>query len=679
MRRFLFVYLWAVLMALSPSWGASIMLPAIFSEHMVLQKTSAVPIWGRTTPGERVSVAIGGLEASSVADADGNWRVLLDLSELGTGPFEMRINGNEKVISDVVIGEVWLASGQSNMAWALGNTIDAKCEIEDSQHTMLRQFVLEQKTSSKPTRGLAGRWVISSPTSAGSFSALAYYFGKSLQKEIRRPVGIVLSTWPGTPAEAWTSLEGIQSLPEIYESSKRHMEYQKVYSKNRDMFVEGFLEWVTKTNRNDRLCPDLELFAVATPSLEGWKEVRIPSVLKNCEYRSMLGAIWLRRDFQVENTELPVHLEFSVNGFDSVYWNGRLVKKHDLDDLSLSESYRFYEIPPSFLRLGKNTLAVRIFSPAVPAEMGSDLRVDSLKPDGATIAKVEFEFPSVSADFPPPVAPSAAMPREYTASFLFNGMIFPIKDYAIKGVIWYQGESNVQRAFQYRTLFPLLISDWRRAFENESLPFYFCQLPNFGAKEKCPGESQWAELREAQSLALQMPRTGQVVTIDVGESDNVHPQNKRVVGERFARLVLAREYGLDFGNYSAPVYRSMRVEGAAIRLFFDDVRDGLKVAELSTEFKVNSMTGATAVLQKNAPESELQGFAICGSDHNWKWANAKIDGDTVLVWAEGVEAPEAVRYAWSDNPTCNLVSRDGFPVSPFRTDSYKGMTFDARY
>jgi sialate O-acetylesterase len=264
------------------------------------------------------------------------------------------------------------------------------------------------------------------------------------------------------------------------------------------------------------------------------------------------------------------------------------------------------------------------------------------------------------------------------ASFLFNGMVRPIIPYAIQGVIWYQGEENTSRAYQYRTAFPLLISDWRKQWNQGDFQFYFCQLPNHRPKASIPGESGWAELREAQSLALKLPNTGQAVTIDIGESGDIHPRNKKDVGERLALIALAKDYGKAI-PFSGPVYDSMKVESGKAILSFLHTEGGLAAKPLPEKDLVKYLTNETAPLVRNSPNSELEGFAICGEERKWVWADAMIQGQNVIVWSDKVPSPVAVRYAWADNPTCNLVNSAGLPASPFRTDDFPPFTGNAKY
>jgi sialate O-acetylesterase len=299
---------------------------------------------------------------------------------------------------------------------------------------------------------------------------------------------------------------------------------------------------------------------------------------------------------------------------------------------------------------------------------------------GTWLAKAEYAFSTLNAQQvsqAPKLLTTGPRPQDLS-SYLFNGMINPIIPYAINGVIWYQGESNAERAYQYRTSFPLMIEDWRNRWNRGNFPFYFVQLANYKDKVTEPVESSWAELREAQNLTLAQPKTGQAVIIDLGESGDVHPRNKTLVGERLARIALANEYGQAI-PYSGPVYDSMTIKNDKVILHFSQTEGGLVAQSIPDTYIVQSESGKTDPLIRNSPESELEGFSICGSDRKWVWAQACIEGNSVVVWSDEVEKPIAVRYAWANNPTCNLYNGAGLPASPFRTDDFPPITKDTYY
>ena len=494
-------------------WAGDLWLPAIISDNMVLQSGTKVPVWGMADPAAGVSVSLGDQTRPTAANGEGKWLVYFDSTKFRSGePLTMIAsadNGDSITVKNIVVGEVWLASGQSNMEFMLKNAIGAKEEAARPAHAQLRQFLVKNSANPKPVTETEGRWVLASPTTVGEFSAVGYFFAKRLQEELKVPVGLIHSSWGASALESWVSAESLDSV-----------------------------------------------------------------------------------DF------LKVARE------------------------------RFWQLEQA--------------DPTRPAAKKWDMTV--------------------------PLTAQGLTPQKKPA-FLFNGMIYPLIPYAIRGVIWYQGEGNSSRAGQYRTAFPLLIKDWRGQWKQGDFPFYFCQLANFRAKEAQPGDSEWAELREAQTMTLQVPNTGQAVLIDLGEAEDIHPRHKLAVGERLARIALARDYGKAV-VYEGPRYQSMSIEQNKIRLRFNHCDGGLVAKALPATYDLSTLKGTTAPLTPGNPQSQLQGFAISGTDGKWVWAEAGIDGDSVVVSAFGIDKPVAVRYAWVDNPTGNLYNGAGLPAVPFRTDDY---------
>jgi len=662
---------------------ADVKLPAIISDHMVLEKAAKVPIWGKADPGEEVSVTLDGRTAKTTSGADGKWMISLNLKDSAPGPFEMTVEGKNKLkLADVVVGEVWVASGQSNMEWVLVNTIGAAEEIAQSANPMLRQFLVKKNATCDVQDDTVGAWVAASPQTSGGFSAAGYYFAKRLQNELKVPVGLVHTSWGGTPCEAWTSVEAIDSIPDLKASRERDWKVLKEYPERKKAFVEGMDKWTRENGRGDRPVADATAFSGMDISTEGWIPVTLPGTLKAPGLPES-GAVWLRKEIEISNTAADLSLQLAIDGYDSIYWNGNLVQQTGYKDFRGTGYVRRhgpYTIKPADLKKGKNVLAIRLYEPVGPAKLSAPLMAGLSNLAGEWLAKPEYEFPALDAQKlasapQPPVNP---VNPQGVASCLFNGMVNPILPYAIRGAIWYQGESNAGRAVQYRTAFPLLITDWRKQWNQGDFPFYFCQLANFMDKKTGPGDSAWAELREAQSMTLGLPNTGQAVLIDIGESADIHPRKKTDVGERLALIALAKDYGKKI-PFSGPVYNSMRTEGGKAILSFKSADGGLVAKTLPDTYTVKSQSGETAPLVRNSPGSQLEGFAICGEDRKWVWADARIDGDNVVVWSDKVPVPVAVRYAWAENPTCNLFNGAGLPASPFRTDDFPPVTKDGKY
>lgn len=673
-----------LVLAFSSVVWADVKLPAIISDHMVLEKAAKVPVWGKADPGEAVKVTLNGQTAKGTADADGNWKIVLDLKDSAPGPFEMVVEGKNKLaVADVVVGEVWVASGQSNMEWALKNTTDSEKEIAGSANPLLRQFLVKKNPTSTALDDTEGSWVPAAPETTGGFTAVGYFFGKKLQNELKVPVGLIHTSWGGTPSEAWTSVEAIDSVPELKASRERLWAATKEHPEKKKAFIEDFTAWLKEHAREDKPLADAAAFAGVEVSTDGWVPVKIPGALA-VPGLPKSGAVWLRKDVNIPSKPLAnLQLNLPIDGYDSVYWNGKLLKQTTyLDALGAGNVRRYgkYDIPLNEIREGKNVLAIRIYDPVGTAKIPNEPKASSISLAGEWMGKAEYEFPALDAKklAAAPQAPATPPGPQHVASFLFNGMIHPILPYAISGAIWYQGESNAGRAYQYRTAFPLMITDWRKQWNQGDFPFYFCQLANFMAKKPEPGDSNWAELREAQSMTLKLPNTGQAVLIDIGESTDIHPRNKKDVGDRLALIALAKDYGKSI-PCSGPVYDSMKVEKNKAILTFKHADGGLAAKPLPATFDVKSQTKETAPLVRNSPSSQLEGFAICGEDKKWFWADATIEGNTVVVTSDKVAAPVAVRYAWSDNPTCNLYNGAGLPASPFRTDDFPPVTLSGKY
>ena len=674
-----------LLFCLTLSGGrANVMLPAIFSDHMVLQRASRVPFWGMADPSENVTVLMDGRTAQATAGADGKWTLSLDLHDEKPGPFTLTVTGKNKVtVNDVVVGEVWIASGQSNMTFSMGTDLDVAAEVALPPNPMLREFRVDRAAVPEPQDKLAGRWMEATPVTLPSFSAVAYFFGKTLQQQLQVPVGLISTNWGGTPAESWTSAEGLDAVPDLKAGAEHNRAQFQDYTAKVTQFATDFGSWLTATSREDKPPADPAAFAAPGVATSDWTPVKIPGVIEG-QGLPATGAVWVRTQVTVPdnaaNHPLQVRLG-AIEGFETVYWNGQKIGGTTWQEYRGTGTPRIDSVPPKLVQAGANTLAIRIYEPA------ETVRFPNLPTAGAQpladgwVAKAEYALPPLdpaqTASLPKP--PVSFAGPQMVASHLFNGMIHPLLPYAISGVIWYQGEENVGRAYQYRTTLPNMITDWRTQWKQGDFPFYLCQLANFEAKQAGPMDSRWAEMREAQSMAQKLPNTGRAVLIDLGDSANIHPRHKTLAGERLAKLALARTYGRAV-PCSGPEYQSMKIEGGKIRLTFDLAGGGALVAQpLPATYSVSTLTGQTAPLVRNSPDSQLEGFAICGADHKWAWAQAKIDGGDVVVWSDQVPSPVAVRYAWADNPTCNLYNAAGFPASPFRTDDFPALTADSKY
>lgn len=666
---------------------ADVSLPPIISDHMVLLKADKVPVWGKASAGEKVAVSLAGTSAETVAGADGKWRVLLDLSSKGPGPYEMSIQGQSKVIiADVLVGEVWLCSGQSNMELSLSHSLRAEEEIAASTNPLLRDFHIKKQSSLVPLEQCEGEWKVAGPATSGEFSGVGYYFGKMVQQSLQAPVGLVTSAWSGSALQAWISKEALDSDPDLKAGKDKAIAAAAEFQPKLQDFLKKCSDWQNEYGRTDHAGGDRASYASQDIDTADWKPVKLPGTFASAGLPDS-GTVWLRRKVMVDEAAaregwMQIRVG-NISGYHEVYWDGKKIGE-TIPGRDLPDTDAKYRIWNKAVAPGEHTLALRVFYPA--GNGGIRGRPESMAGDpmnllfaGDWLAKAEFELPALSQEAAAslPAAPAAA-PQEYlVATNLFNGMINPIIPYAIRGAIWYQGEANAGQAMQYQAAFPLMIRDWRSRWDRGDCPFYFCQLANYGGKRDAPGDSQWAEQREAQGKALALPATGMAVLIDTGAANNIHPKNRKDQGSRLAWIALAQTYAKPVPSYSGPTFESMEIQGDRVRIHFGHAEGGLIARALPENHLLSYRKGdteITAPLNLPLPGSPLQGFAVCGEDRRWEWAEASIDGQTVVVSSPKVLHPIAVRYGWADNPTCNLYNGAGLPASPFRTDTFPGKS-----
>ena len=505
---------WAILGVLAglPSAArADVKVPAVFGSHMVLQRDQKDRVWGWAEPGEEVTVKIAGQSHATKAGADGSWQVMLEPMAAG-GPHVLSIQGKNAInLDDVLVGEVWLCSGQSNMQWPLFLSRDADLEVATAKYPNIRLITVPNFGTQEPQKDFRGAWQTCQSETASGFSAVGYFFGRQLHQTLGVPVGLINDAWGGSACEAWIRRDVLAADPKFERMLKRWEQFEKDYPR-------------------------------------------------------------AKADYDLKHAE----------------W------KH-----------------------------------------------------AAEKAKSEGKEPP-----PEPGNPEWMMTGNFRPGNIYNGVLKPTIGFGIRGVIWYQGETNAGKAYQYRDLFPLMIKSWRDAWGQGDFSFYWVQLADFLPESAEPKESSWAELREAQSMTMsRLPKTGEAVIIDLGDAQDIHPRNKHDVATRLARWALVQDYGLKF-PYHSPVYKSMEKQGNRVVLHFDHAGSGLKAADVP----------------------EVRGFAIAGPDHKFVKAKAKITGGTIEVWSDQVSEPAAVRYAWADNPVCNVYSNEGLPLTPFRTDDWPGVT-----
>jgi sialate O-acetylesterase len=626
----------------------------LFGDGMVLQRGVRFPVWGWTTPGARVKVSMRGTEATAVADARGKWLARLGPFDAG-GPYTLAVEGPQSVtLKGVLVGDVWLASGQSNMEMGVTQVNDAQAEVASADYPQIRLFAVPKVAGVRPQETVNARWLVCTPANVaaggwGGFSAVAYFFGRRLHRELGVPIGLIHSSWGGTAAEGWVSAEALSGMPDFLPAVNN---LESVWADSRKSpadYDRQLEEWWA---RNDPGSSAGTSWADPSFDASGWKRMRLPQFWEDAGLPGYDGVVWFRKSFELprewEGRDLTLSLG-PVDDRDTTFVNGVRVGA-----LSQWDTPRSYRVSAALLKPGTNTVAVRVLDTGVgggiygkpeqlriePAEGG---RAAPLSLAGewsyrASVALAKFE-----------TQPPQEGGNDFSVPEIrYNGMIAPLLPFAIKGAIWYQGETNVGRAEQYGRLMPVLIRDWRERFGVGEFPFLIVQLANYLERRDEPADSEWARLREAQlHVSQHVPRSGLAVTIDIGDAKDIHPKDKQDVGTRLALVALAKVYGRRL-EYSGPTYRSMKIEGGRIRLSFDHAEGGLVARD-----------GA-----------RLAGFAVSGNDGRFIWADAVIEGKDVVLSSPEVKRPAAARYAWADNPACNLYNRAGLPASPFRTDDF---------
>jgi sialate O-acetylesterase len=652
MRVFRCRYIVLLCCALSTLGWADPVLPNLIGDHMVLQQGREIHIWGKADSRERVAVTFAGNARTADADSSGRWSVRFAPMSAG-GPFLLTVTGKKTIlIKDVMIGEVWIASGQSNMSFALSGSAGALEEIPKADYPSLRLFTVPKKDALDPQSDtLHAAWQPCTPETAKDFSAVAYYFARDLHRQLGVPIGIIQSAWPGTTIEEWISPEAVKHDPQIKPFLEEWNRSEgDVFTASRAPFDLEFDDF--------ELIPD--------PSHPG-KTLPLAN-FDDGSARTALGGDWFYDWRGAPETIFDLispgrggaGFAARVTGRIDASDDSRVTARFQPDgspvDLSGYAGIRFWV-------RGNGSFRLRSLQPTVSdwddyatplLQASSDwtpvtIWFHDLRQDGWGVVK-DFT-PSALTGLSIENTPTAGYPHR-PASGLYQGMIAPLLPYPFRGAIWYQGESNALKAQQYRILLPDLIRSWRAASHQDEMQFLIVQLPNHGAIPDQPMESAWAELREAQLLTLkETPNSALAVTIDVGDPKDIHPHRKAEVGQRLALSALGVTYKKPI-VYSGPLYESMAVVGGAIRIRFIHAEGGLQ-----------AMAG-----------SVLRGFAIAGADRKFYWAQAVIEGDSVIVSSSEVEAPVAVRYAWSDSPECNLANAQGLPASPFRTDTWPAMS-----
>lgn len=637
-----------MLSTISYTANAEVKLPKVFSSNMVLQRDIPIKVWGWADKREKIVLIFHGDTTSFKADKKGNWQVELAAFPAG-GPFEMVIKGSNDIkLSNILIGDVWVCSGQSNMEWPMQSTNNAEEEIANAKYPRIRLLTVQKKTSTKPLDDCESEgWMVCSPETIPNFSAVGYFFGRKLNQDLDIPIGLLHTSWGGTNVETWTSAESIEQIEGFDGVSAELKEYDEegMIAKQRAQ-----LEEITGPlpDEDEGMKDGKAIWASEKSDYSSWTEIEMPQMWESAGLPNLDGIVWFQKEFELDNIDLQNGVEIHLGPIDDsdiTFLNGVEIGK----TTQYNES-RIYKAAKESLKVGKNVLVVRV------EDTGGGGGIYG-KPDDLFV-RVENKKIALSGtwrykigrgDFSASIGPNS-MP-----ALLYNAMINPLIPYGIKGAIWYQGESNAGRAYQYRTTFPNMITNWREQWGQGDFSFFFVQLANYMAPVTKPEESAWAELREAQSMTLSLPNTGMANIIDIGEAGDIHPKNKQDVGRRLALNALKITYDQDV-VYSGPTYKEMKVDGNKVIISFENTGSGLYL--------------------KNK-YGYVNGFTIAGQDKIFHWAKAQISGDKIVLTCDEVSKPVAIRYAWANNPDdLNLYNLEGLPTVPFRTDEWPGVTIN---
>ena len=624
---------------------AQISLPKLVSNGMVLQRDAKVKIWGWASPGETVKISFQDLESETVANKNGEWSIEFEDLAAG-GPFTMNLKGQNSIrLEKIYVGDVWICSGQSNMETTMARVAPLyQNEIDSAHFPEIRYFEVPKEYDLSEEKSVlsGGRWMAVNRENIESFSAVSYFFGKEIHQRYDIPIGLINSALGGSPVQAWLSEDALKKYPE-YLSEVERLSPEGVIDSLEKLDQERIRAWYADVNSRDAgIEGDWKSDEIDDSD---WKTMEVPAFWNESDLGNMNGIVWFRKNFQLDSEKTNAEAKLLLGNIvdaDSVFVNGKFI-----GNTTYKYPPRRYTIPQGVLRSGENTISIKILNERGPGGFITDKPYE-LDLSGKTIdLKGTWKYkPGARAE--------ALQPQTFyrwKPEGLYNAMIHPLLNYSIKGVIWYQGESNTGEPAKYKPMFSDMIKDWREKWDQqpENFPFLFVQLANFMESHDHPTDSNWARLREAQKESLQVPATGMAVAIDIGERNDIHPLNKKDVGQRLAQAAFNVAYKEDVVA-GGPIMESYEIKGDAIIISFKNLGKGL-----------TSKRG-----------EELQEFAIAGADKNFVWANARIVGDKIVVSSPEVKNPVAVRYAWADNPDkANLYNKEGLPASPFRTDDWE--------
>ena len=632
--------------AQAPSQAVAKPLPFVsplFGDNMILQRGKVNTIWGWSEPGDTIRVQIGDTAAAGIAEADHRWQVKIQPPAPG-GPYTVKITGPQTAeLRNVLVGDVWLCGGQSNMQVSLRFVRDGADEVKAANFPEIRFFSVTAHPAYHQTDAVEGSWKVVSPETADSVSAVAYYFARKVQQEIHVPIGLVVDALGGTPAEAWTSAAALRPLKDF---DVPLAELEKLAADGAPEYGNYVMHWYDRYDiglKSNWAAPDLDDST--------WREVQLPGGFAELGVPETPAVAWFRKEITLPDP-LPQGRALlflgSVERMDTAFINGQQVGAS-----AWVENPRVYPIRDGVLKPGRNIVVIRVLKTRPDGGfLGKPEELHLQLGDHASIPLAGKWKGRLSVDArPPQPLPLAYENWPVMPSVLYEGMLAPIAPLAITGALWYQGEQNSERGFQYRRILPVMIADWRRLFGQADFPFYIVSLPAFKPRSATPVDDAWAETRESQALAAaSVPNSCLAVTIDTGDPDNIHPRDKQPVGDRLARCALANYYGKQV-VYSGPTIESVERLPGSIRLHLAHTDGGLVVKG-----------------------DKLEEFSIAGEDRKWYWADAQIEGDTIVVSSPSVPNPKEVRYAWQSNPAATLFNGAGLPAAPFRTDNWPGIT-----
>jgi len=634
----------AFLFLISLSSFGQLKLPRLIQDGMILQREAPVKIWGWASVGEKVIIQFNNQSFEVVTSQDGKWQIILPAQKAG-GPFTMEIVANNSIsLKDILFGDVWLCSGQSNMEYPMNRLTDKYANVvEKCENNYIRQFKVPQayNFNSPQDDYPSGSWVAVTPKTILDYSAVAYFFARDLYKKFHVPIGIINASMGGSPAEAWMSVDALKEFPN-YVAEAEKFKNQTYVDQIRTSERKASNDWYAKLNQTDKGLQSRPTWKDPAFDASSWPTMPVPSYWADHGLGEVNGVVWFRKEVDVPASMIgkPVRLFMGrIVDADSVFINGKLA-----GTTGYQYPQRNYHLPAGMLQTGKNIVVVRVISNSgrggfvkeKPYQLFNE--TDTIKLTG------NWQYQLGCTMNPTPGQTFV----QWKPTGLYNGMLAPANKYAIKGAVWYQGESNAERFQEYQKLLTALINDLRLKHAQGTFPFIIAQLPNFMDVKDQPSESSWASFRNSQLKTAQtVEKTALTVNIDLGEWNDVHPQNKESVGKRLALAAGKLAYNDKNVVASGPIYKSMSIKDNKIELTFTDCGSGL--------------------IAKNG--KALKQFALAGADKKFVWAQAKIEGNKVVVWNEAISNPVSVRYAWADNPAgANLYNAEGLPATPFGTN-----------